>query len=48
MASKRTHRPIHETMVEEPTHDLNVPSEINIRCKMTFECLIIKKLVELL
>jgi hypothetical protein len=25
MALKRTHKPIHETMVEEPTHDLDVP-----------------------
>jgi hypothetical protein len=27
MASKKTHKPVQETMVEEPTQDLEVPSE---------------------
>jgi hypothetical protein len=27
MTPKRTHKLIHETMVEEPPQDLNVPSE---------------------
>jgi hypothetical protein len=27
MAPKRTHKPIHETMVENPTLDRKVPSE---------------------
>jgi hypothetical protein len=27
MAPKRTHKPIHETMVEEPTQDREVPFE---------------------
>jgi hypothetical protein len=28
MALKRTRKPIHEMMVEEPTQDLNVPFEV--------------------
>ncbi len=27
MAPKKTYKPVQETMVEEPTHDLNVPFE---------------------
>ncbi len=27
MALKRTHKPVQKTMVEEPTQDLDVPSE---------------------
>jgi hypothetical protein len=27
MAPKRIRKPIHDTIVEEPTHDLNVPSK---------------------
>jgi hypothetical protein len=28
MAPKKTCKPVQETMVEEPTQDLNVPSEV--------------------
>jgi hypothetical protein len=28
MAPKKSHKPIQKTMVEEPTQDLNVPSEV--------------------
>jgi hypothetical protein len=27
MTPKKTYKPIYETMVEKPTHDLNVPFE---------------------